>query len=217
ERLQLRDYCAGVVSPVEGEPSLVLVLVPNLSEVLGPLLGDGERTAMGLNTASDDALSDISTLGPDDVLSDISTLSPGNFTVQVRVNYSTRTVTCDNNLPPDVINGFVWVINQNVTAENNKSISVPKIKNKMTFTCTVLTQFGNFTSPSYEASMPEVPGKSVGIVLMVCGIGAFFVILMFGITMKIMLKRGEIQRQARRQQRQAMQSNDSTATVISYW
>ncbi|KAK3525564.1 hypothetical protein QTP70_000159, partial [Hemibagrus guttatus] len=52
ERLQLRDYCAGVVSPVDGEPSPVLVLVPNLSEVLGPLLGDRERTAMGLNTAS---------------------------------------------------------------------------------------------------------------------------------------------------------------------
>ncbi|KAK3532932.1 hypothetical protein QTP70_003800 [Hemibagrus guttatus] len=49
---ELRDYCAGVVSPVEGEPSPVLVLVPNLSEVSGPLLGDGERTAIGLNTAS---------------------------------------------------------------------------------------------------------------------------------------------------------------------
>ncbi|KAK3509007.1 hypothetical protein QTP70_018483, partial [Hemibagrus guttatus] len=56
ERLQLRDYCAGVVSPVEGEPSPVLVLVPNLSEVSGPLLGDGERTAVGLNTASGKSL-----------------------------------------------------------------------------------------------------------------------------------------------------------------
>ncbi|KAK3520346.1 hypothetical protein QTP70_023846, partial [Hemibagrus guttatus] len=53
ERLQLRDYCAGVVRPVEGEPSLVLVIVPNLSEVSGLRLGDGERTAIGLNTASD--------------------------------------------------------------------------------------------------------------------------------------------------------------------
>ncbi|KAK3531523.1 hypothetical protein QTP70_024911, partial [Hemibagrus guttatus] len=51
-----RDNCAGVVSPVEGEPSPVLVPVPNLSEVSGPLLGDGERTAMGLNTASEKAL-----------------------------------------------------------------------------------------------------------------------------------------------------------------
>ncbi|KAK3544532.1 hypothetical protein QTP86_015263, partial [Hemibagrus guttatus] len=46
-----QDYCASVVSPVEGEPSPVRVLVPNLSEVSGPLLGDGERTAIGLNTA----------------------------------------------------------------------------------------------------------------------------------------------------------------------
>ncbi|KAK3513850.1 hypothetical protein QTP70_029205, partial [Hemibagrus guttatus] len=52
ECMQLRDYCAGVVSPVEGEPSPVLAIVLNLSEVSGPLLGDGERTAMGLNTAS---------------------------------------------------------------------------------------------------------------------------------------------------------------------
>ncbi|KAK3572213.1 hypothetical protein QTP86_026054 [Hemibagrus guttatus] len=54
ERLQLRNYCAGVVSPVE--PSPVLVLVPNLSEVSSPLEGDGERTAMGFNTASGKSL-----------------------------------------------------------------------------------------------------------------------------------------------------------------
>ncbi|KAK3544550.1 hypothetical protein QTP86_016190 [Hemibagrus guttatus] len=56
ECMQPRDYCAGVVSPVEGDPSPVLVLVPNLSEVSGPVLVDGERTAMGLNTASGKSL-----------------------------------------------------------------------------------------------------------------------------------------------------------------
>ncbi|KAG7328540.1 hypothetical protein KOW79_008484 [Hemibagrus wyckioides] len=50
--MQLRNYCAGVVSSEEGEPNPVLPIVPNLSEVSGPLLGDGEGTAIGLNTAS---------------------------------------------------------------------------------------------------------------------------------------------------------------------
>ncbi|KAG7315382.1 hypothetical protein KOW79_021470 [Hemibagrus wyckioides] len=64
ERMQLRDYCAGVVSSEEGETNPVLTIVPNLSEVSGPLLGDGERTAIGLNTASALIMQEIRTPAP---------------------------------------------------------------------------------------------------------------------------------------------------------
>ncbi|XP_058264584.1 uncharacterized protein LOC131365030 [Hemibagrus wyckioides] len=137
---------------------------------------------------------------------------PGNVTVQV-ISNSSSNLTCHNNLPPGLIDGFKWAINQNVIAGNTQSIFNAKITDKMTFTCTVLTPCGNFTSSPYQTVGHSNSGA---IILLICGIGAVFVILMFGITMKIMLKRGEVRRQARRQQRQ-VQSNDSTATVVSYW
>ncbi|MCI4381577.1 hypothetical protein PGIGA_G00253560 [Pangasianodon gigas] len=144
---------------------------------------------------------------------------PGNVTVQMK-NYSVNNcgtnvhVTCNTSLPPNLICGFEWWQDQKKIDGQNQSTLVQKITKKVIVSCTVLSPCGNFTSSSNEINCNET---DVATVLLICGVGAFIVILMFGITMKIMLKRGEVERQARRQQRQAMQSNDSTATVTSYW
>ncbi|XP_047675176.1 uncharacterized protein LOC125145648 isoform X3 [Tachysurus fulvidraco] len=142
---------------------------------------------------------------------------PGNVTVQVKNNSpNTNTyvnMTCYTNLSTNMIDGFEWVKNQQKIPDN-QSFLVQKITQKTNFTCTVLTPCGNFSSSIFEIGSH---GHQVLIVLLICGVGAVFIILTFGISMKIMLKRGEVQRQARRQQRQVMQSNESTATTISYW
>ncbi|XP_060742908.1 uncharacterized protein LOC132856999 isoform X2 [Tachysurus vachellii] len=143
---------------------------------------------------------------------------PGNVTVQVK-NNSTNTstyenMTCYTNLSPNMINGFEWLKNQQKIPNVNQSFLVQNITQKTTYTCTVLSLCGNFNSTIFEIGSTR---NQFHVVLLICGVGAVFIILTFGISMKIMLKRGEVQRQARRQQRQAMQSNESTATTISYW
>ncbi|KAF7702351.1 uncharacterized protein LOC124392017 isoform X2 [Silurus meridionalis] len=143
---------------------------------------------------------------------------PSNITVEVKamtdVNNCGENVNmiCNTNLPLNLTCGFKWNGEQNQTDSNNQSIN-QIISNKKAFICTVLSPCGNFSSSSYEQKCKD----QLTIVLLICGIGAILIILVFGMTMKIILKRGEVQRQARRQQRQAMQSNDSTATTTSYW
>lgn len=50
ECLQIRDYCTGVVSSEDNEPNPHIIILPNLPEISGPLLGDKEK--MHFNTAS---------------------------------------------------------------------------------------------------------------------------------------------------------------------
>ncbi|XP_053498459.1 uncharacterized protein LOC128618704 isoform X1 [Ictalurus furcatus] len=155
------------------------------------------------------------------VMSACHSPTAGNITAQV-TNLSPATscftnvnVTCETNLSLNLIYGFEWQKDQNNIDSNKQNILVQKIKKNVTLTCTVLSSCGNVTSSSYNIT--SCPEDNITTVLLICGAGAIIVIFMFAITMKIMLKRGEAQRQARRQQRQVMQSNDSTATVTSYW
>ncbi|KAM9496147.1 uncharacterized protein Hap1MRO34_023503 isoform 1-T2 [Clarias gariepinus] len=148
--------------------------------------------------------------------------NPYNVSVQLKnvLGRSCPTVvnmTCCTNLPLNLSHGFEWWKDQNKINNSNQNTLSQNITGQVKFTCIVLSQCGNFSASMNQTTNCSSDHNGITTVLLICAVGAIFVILMFGITMKVMLKRGEVQRQARRQQRQVVQNSDSTATVTSTW
>ncbi|KAL7858518.1 hypothetical protein AOLI_G00186200 [Acnodon oligacanthus] len=141
----------------------------------------------------------------------------------VRVNATSFTVdegtqlsvTCVQDLPQNLSITFEWSKNNQLINGQNGSILVMKMKEKLTISCTVRSPCGNFSSSPQDVTVND----QAGIILLICGVSAVVIIIMLAVIMKVLIKRNEVQREARKRQRQVhMQDISSTATTVTrYW
>ncbi|XP_076862062.1 uncharacterized protein LOC143514586 isoform X2 [Brachyhypopomus gauderio] len=126
-------------------------------------------------------------------------------------------VTCCHNLPVNVSLNFTWYI-YNALRGRDPRVSV-EINQTVTVVCNVLSPCGSFNSSQEIQETLKESNMNSSIVLLICGLGAVFIFILLGIAMKIMLRRGEAQNQARKRRRQEeMQSTNSTTTAVAnYW
>ncbi|KAL6473938.1 hypothetical protein MHYP_G00174990 [Metynnis hypsauchen] len=144
-----------------------------------------------------------------------------DFNVQVNATSFTvdegtqLSVTCVQDLPQNLSITFEWSNNNQLINGENRSILVMKVKEKLKLSCTVRSPCGNFTSASQDVTVND----QAGIILLICGVSAAVIIILLAVVMKVMIKRNEVQREARKRQRQAhMQDMSSTATTVTrYW
>ncbi|KAG9281239.1 hypothetical protein AMEX_G4029 [Astyanax mexicanus] len=134
-----------------------------------------------------------------------------SFQVEER---SALTVDCNHSLPQNMNTSFMWLINNNEMMGEINSSLVVKINETIKLACTVFSPCGKFSSNSQEITIKD----GSGLIILICGVGAVVVIVILGVVMKIIIKRNEVQNEARKRQRQArMQNISSTTEVTGYW
>ncbi|XP_056626275.1 uncharacterized protein LOC130438393 [Triplophysa dalaica] len=140
------------------------------------------------------------------------TLMPSSKVVN---KWKDATVTCFHNLPRDNIS-ISWIVNKNLReGDDNETLQILEITEKLEITCNISSICGNFdntTTITLESSNDIL-------VVLICFLAAFFILVSFAIVMKIIQNKGQAQREARsRQREQNIQNIHSTATIsTSYW
>ncbi|XP_062856806.1 uncharacterized protein LOC134319508 isoform X2 [Trichomycterus rosablanca] len=120
--------------------------------------------------------------------------------------------TCNapHDLPQYLNVSYQWLLN-NKSDSQNKTMSL-RIKERVTLKCTVLSQCGNFSSEDHMISLDD----QITLILVICAIGAVFVILSAYFAMKMKLRQTNLHREAMRRQRQETQREVTTTTSTGY-
>ncbi|XP_073668155.1 uncharacterized protein [Paramisgurnus dabryanus] len=124
-------------------------------------------------------------------------------------------VTCVHDLPRANIS-IVWIKNKIPIEENHyETLLIPRITEGVDVTCQISSICGNFS----DTETITLTTDNSTVVILICVAGAFGLLLIFGIVMKITQRSGQVQREARKRQReQNIQNIHSTATVTTnYW
>ncbi|XP_036431318.1 uncharacterized protein LOC118811269 [Colossoma macropomum] len=124
-------------------------------------------------------------------------------------------LTCVQDLPQNLTIAFEWSKNNQLIKGENRSILVMKIKETITLSCTVRSPCGDFSSAPQGVTVND----QAGIILLICGVSAVVIIILLAVIMKVLIKRNEVQREARKRHRQTHMQNISstTTTVPRYW
>ncbi|XP_076143657.1 uncharacterized protein LOC143125795 [Alosa pseudoharengus] len=135
-------------------------------------------------------------------------------------------VSCEHNLTLDNIKEFIWLQDNKTlpckyTTQVNLKDSFPcKKASQLTLddqfsdfniTCKIHSRCGNFTSDTLNISVTD---NSLWI-LFICGGAAIFLILIFTLGMKLLLKRDIAQRQTRKRQNNVTNHTTTTTTSTS--
>ncbi|XP_065126808.2 uncharacterized protein [Paramisgurnus dabryanus] len=148
-----------------------------------------------------------------------SSVSAFNVTVTATPNPADKlkdvNVTCVHDLPRANIS-IVWIKNKIPIEENHyETLLIPRITEGVDVTCQISSICGNFS----DTETITLTTDNSTVVILICVAGAFGLLLIFGIVMKITQRSGQVQREARKRQReQNIQNIHSTATVTTnYW
>ncbi|XP_062405767.1 uncharacterized protein LOC134096038 [Sardina pilchardus] len=133
------------------------------------------------------------------------------------------TVSCEHNLTLDNIKEFIWLQdNVTVPCKNTSKVNINdkfpcKKASQLTLddqfqnfniTCKIYSQCGNFTSNTLTIQV-----KADGLlILVICGVTAVALLLIFTLGMKLLLKRDIAQSKTRRRQNNTMGQTTTTTT-----
>ncbi|XP_051505433.1 uncharacterized protein LOC127412819 [Myxocyprinus asiaticus] len=123
------------------------------------------------------------------------------------------TVTCLHNLPKGIMNSFSWHLDKDLTTDiQNETLNIKSISKTVEVNCTVSNICGNF-SVNLKIT---VNASNAMVIVLICIGAAAGVLLMLAIVMKITLRRGQVQSQARmRKRQQNIENIHSNVTTIS--
>ncbi|XP_048043925.1 uncharacterized protein LOC125266872 isoform X2 [Megalobrama amblycephala] len=123
------------------------------------------------------------------------------------------TVTCTHDLP----NGSIsWLKNDELQeGENKKTFQIEIILKDTNISCKVKSACGDLNS----TITIKVKAANNMMIIMICVGGAAALLMLFAVGMKIVLRRGQVQSQARKRQRQQNMENihSTVNTVTSYY
>ncbi|XP_066525468.1 uncharacterized protein [Hoplias malabaricus] len=138
-------------------------------------------------------------------------LNASSFTIE---EGNSLNVTCVYNVSQNLVTGFEWTQGDKASVKTNSSVFTVATKKTVKLTCCVVCISGKLcASQIITVNDPTV------LILVICGVSALVVIILLAIIMKILMKRNEVQREARKRQRQRNMENISSpgTTVTGYW
>ncbi|KAK7140893.1 hypothetical protein R3I93_015132 [Phoxinus phoxinus] len=149
------------------------------------------------------------------------TIKDFNVTIKSQTNETTVdegsdvTLTCVHDLPNVSINSFRWEKDNELQGETSETFQIKTILESCLVDCNVDSICGVFNS---NITITVKPGSHM-VVILVCVGAAAALLMMFAIGMKISLRRGQVQSQARKRQRQQNMENihSTVNTVTSYY